>query len=80
MLHCPVCSIEEGKSTLETISINHEEYQLSLKTNDGTRKWYTCNQCQNTFCRDKIKGIWLYSPSTYIKLLNNGFIEDKLEG
>ena len=80
-LNCPVCPIEEdgNVSTLEFIAPSNEEYQLSLKTNDGTRKWYTCNKCGHTFCRDKIRNIWMYSPATYIKLVNSGFIEDKLE-
>ena len=79
-LYCPVCAIKEGESTLKELSPDNEEYQASLKTNDGTRKWYSCSQCNNNFCRDKIKGIWLYSPLTYIRLLESGFIEDKLEG
>lgn len=77
-IECPICGIDNEKANLIPISTSNEEYQLSLKTNDGTRKWYTCIECHNTFCKDKIRNIWQYSPKTYTKLVSEGLISNKL--
>lgn len=76
---CPICGIDDEDAKLNPIASSNAEYYLSLKTNDGTKKWYTCIKCKGTFCRDKIKGIWQYSPKTYTNLVNTGIIADKLE-
>lgn len=78
-LICPVCSISDELAQLVPIDPSNVEYNMSLKTNDGTKRWYTCTKCRGTFCRDKIKSIWQYSPNTYTDLVNKGFIENILE-
>jgi len=75
---CPICGTENMKANLVSIKEDNKEYQMSLKTSDGTRKWYVCTGCNLVFCKDKIRNIWQYSPTTYTKLVSQGLISDRL--
>lgn len=79
MLKCLVCDIDEEGAVLIPLPKDHKEYQQSIKILDGTRKWYLCTKCGCTFCKDKIREVWQYSPNTYSNLLEQGKISNKLE-
>lgn len=76
---CPICGLEDEQALLIPINKENPEYFSSLKTDDGTKKWYECIKCGGTFCRDKMKKIWQYSPATYTNFVKKGIIADKLE-
>lgn len=72
---CPFC-FPEVTASLTVLQLGDEEYNLSVKTNDGTKKWYKCSHCEGTFCRDKLRGVWQLSPNTYIKFIEKGWVKD----
>jgi len=76
-LDCPFCCPEVEKS-MSVLEIGDQEYYLSVHTNDGTKKWYKCENCNGIFCRDKMKKIWQLSPKTYNNFLEKGWIKDLL--
>jgi len=77
-IRCPYCPPDEEKALLERLAIGDEEYYDSLKTADGTRKWFKCPVCTGVYCRDKVKARWLYSPKTYDRFVKEGVIKNKL--
>lgn len=77
-LNCPLC-YPEVEGSLVILPKTHPEYEMSQFTNDGTKKWYLCNECNCVFCKDKITSVWQYSADTYTRLVGEGSIKDKLE-
>lgn len=76
-LDCPFCT-PEVTGTLVCLSTSHPEYQLSLMTSDGTKKWFLCECCEGVFIRDKMTAKWQMSPATYDQFVKDGIIEDRL--
>lgn len=77
MIDCPYCSPGVTQS-LDILPTSNKEYQQTLLTMDGTKKWFYCNNCTGVYCFDKMRGIWQFSPDTYTKFLNEGKIIDRL--
>lgn len=59
--------------------IGMEDSVESRKTHDGTKKWYKCRECGNTFILDKMTRSWEYTPDTYTHLVSIGVIKDYLD-
>ncbi len=76
-LNCPLC-YPDKENTMIVLPYGHKEYNLSVLTNDGTKKWFLCEECEGVYCLDKMKSKWQLSPATYTKFVELGLIEDRL--
>jgi hypothetical protein len=54
-------------------------YAAARQTNDGTRKWYKCENCGSVFCLDKMTRRWQFSAETYTDLVEKGLLKDRLQ-
>ena len=54
-------------------------YPAARHTDDGTRKWYRCDNCESIFCLDKMTRRWKFSAETYTDLVEKGLLKDRLE-
>jgi len=77
-MDCPFCCPEKENSLIPLPSDNKEFY-LVEKTNDGTKKWFLCTECQGAFCRDKVRQMWQLSAETYTSFVERGLIKDRFE-
>lgn len=73
-LTCLVCD-----GDLAVLPDTHPEYSAFCITDDGTRKWFTCNDCQAVCIKDKVSGKWYLSAKTYDRLVASGEIKDRLK-
>ena len=62
---------------METLDLHM--YLPARKTNDGTKKWYRCVECNGIFCLDKMTRRWEFSAETYTELVQKGLLNDYLE-
>lgn len=77
MFNCPLC-YPDYEDTLILLPETHEEFIRCHLTEDGTRKWFLCQECGGVFCRDKITRKWQLSPLTYDKFMKRGLVKDQL--
>jgi len=77
MFNCPFC-YPDTEETLIILPTTHKEFISCSLTEDGTRKWFLCNQCGGVFCRDKLTRKWQLSPITYDKFVNKGLVKNQL--
>ncbi len=78
MFNCPFC-YPEVENSLSILDPTNEEFYITMLTNDGTRKWFSCSNCNGVFCKDKLNGRWQLSPKTYDLFLKLGMIKNLLE-
>lgn len=76
-MDCPFC-YPEKEGTLKILPDSNPEFYLVDLTNDGTKKWFVCSECEGVFCRDKVSQSWQLSAQTYTLFVEKGFIKDRL--
>lgn len=76
-MDCPFC-YPDKENTLVILPESNVEFYLVSKTNDGTKKWYLCQNCDGVYCRDKLLKTWQISAETYTRFVDSGLMKDLL--